>query len=69
MTRRFVDAPTGYRCTAAITLKDGSTAQCGRWAANKGQMLCTQHYKIQAARPASGLAQELKTLPNYPPST
>ncbi len=28
--RTFTDAPIADRCTATITLSDGSTAQCGR---------------------------------------
>lgn len=46
MTRHFVDAPTAERCTATITLKDNSTAQCGRH--RKVGELCTQHAKIAA---------------------
>ncbi len=46
MPRRFIDAPTEFRCSAAITLKDGSGAQCGRYAKVDG--LCTQHARIKA---------------------
>lgn len=45
MTRRFVDAPAATRCTATITLKDGSAAQCGRH--QKVGTLCTQHSKME----------------------
>jgi hypothetical protein len=43
---RFIDAPAEVRCTATITLRDKSTAQCGRRAMHTGEMLCTQHYKL-----------------------
>lgn len=39
--RVFVDAPLDQRCTATITLKDGSAAQCGRY--RKIGTLCRQH--------------------------
>lgn len=42
--RQFIDAPTDTRCTATITLKDKSTAQCGRGAKLGG--LCKQHAKM-----------------------
>lgn len=48
MTRRFVDAPQDCRCTATITLRDKSTAQCGR-KATEGD-LCTQHARIEDRR-------------------
>ena len=46
--RRFVDAPSECRCGAIITLRDGTTAQCGRYinrdyAYITAQGLCTQH--------------------------
>lgn len=41
MKRRFRDAPQQQRCTATITLRDKSEAQCGRYAKVKG--LCRQH--------------------------
>lgn len=42
--RVFVDAPNADRCTAEVTLKDGSTSPCGRH--RKIGTLCTQHAKI-----------------------
>lgn len=43
--REFRDAPDAFRCEATITLKDKTTARCGKW--NKpGERLCTQHFKI-----------------------
>ncbi len=46
MTRRFNDALQGERCQAVVTLRDGSTADCGRKSVTGG--LCTQHAKIAA---------------------
>lgn len=45
VTRRFRDALQGKRCSAVVTLKDGSTADCGRGSVVDG--LCTQHKKIK----------------------
>ncbi len=42
--RTFVDAPRDQRCTAIVTLKDGSLADCGRY--RKIGDLCTQHAKM-----------------------
>ena len=39
--RKFIDAPQGERCRAVVTLKDGTTADCGRRAMTGD--LCTQH--------------------------
>lgn len=44
MTHRFIDAPYDQRCAWTITLRDGSTAQCGRHK-TKGQF-CTQHARM-----------------------
>ena len=44
MPRQFIDAPQGSRCTATVSLRDGTTAQCGRHA--KVGTLCTQHAKM-----------------------
>lgn len=52
MPRVFRDAPPWGRCSAAIRMRDGSWAQCGRWrneafARNpQGTTLCTQHIKM-----------------------
>lgn len=50
MKRRFVDAPAPLRCRATVTLRDKTTAQCGRYglreyAANPhvNRLLCEQH--------------------------
>jgi uncharacterized Fe-S cluster-containing protein len=42
--RRFKDAPSVCRCQATVHLKDGTTAQCGRY--RKLGVHCTQHSKI-----------------------
>lgn len=47
MKRRFFDAPAEQRCRWDVTLRDGSTAQCGR--AHVDGVLCTQHAKMRAA--------------------
>jgi len=53
-TRTFRDAPDAFRCTATITLKDKTTARCGKW--NKpGTTLCTQHHKIAAREREQGV--------------
>lgn len=44
MKRRFIDAPYEKRCQANVRLKDGSYAQCGRYAKIDG--LCKQHHKM-----------------------
>ena len=49
---QFIDAPIGQRCEAVITLKDGSTAQCGRY--GKVDSLCRQHAKIASSRATIG---------------
>jgi len=46
MSRQFIDAPYWDRCTAVITLRDGSTADCGRHITDTERKLCTQHAKI-----------------------
>lgn len=46
--RRFIDAPDALRCTAEVTLRDGSTCPCGRY--RKVGTLCTQHAKIEARK-------------------
>lgn len=52
MKREFRDAPAWARCGAAVRLRDGSFAQCGKWrneefARNpRGTSLCTQHMKM-----------------------
>lgn len=45
MSRKFIDAPQHSRCVHTIKLKDGSTAQCGRW--RKVGDYCTQHAKMR----------------------
>ena len=42
--RKFIDAPQGERCKAVVTLKDGTTADCGRHGIRDG--LCEQHARI-----------------------
>ena len=55
--RIFRDAPPWARCSAAVHLRDGSWAQCGRWrnegfARNPaGRALCTQHMKMYCDGP------------------
>ena len=51
--RVFRDAPPWARCKAAIRLKDGSGAQCGRWEnegargnISGGSGFCTQHFNM-----------------------
>lgn len=58
--RRFIDAPEIYRCRATISLKDKSTAQCGRQKAN-GEHYCFQHLdrKRSNAQPAQLKTQEV----------
>lgn len=46
MARRFIDATAEERCEWTVTLRDGSTAQCGR--RHTDGQLCTQHAKIAA---------------------
>ena len=48
MTRTFIDALQHDRCRAVVTLRDKSTADCGRRAVRDG--LCTQHLKMAATR-------------------
>lgn len=56
MRRAFVDAPPYFRCSAAVRLKDGTYAQCGRWM-NEGTRqrtgtiagMCTQHFEMAIA--------------------
>ena len=48
MKRIFVDAPTEMRCEATVTLKDKTTAQCGRY--KKIGCLCTQHSKMKEGK-------------------
>ena len=43
MTRQFIDAPTAERCHAVVTLRDKTTADCGRRAHVGG--LCWQHHR------------------------
>lgn len=52
---RFVDAPTDGRCQFAITLRDHTTAQCGRLA-KTDDGFCTQHARILDSRSAKYLA-------------
>lgn len=55
--RRFIDAPQGLRCKADITLRDGSQAQCGRYAKVDG--LCRQHKRLcdcEYPEPVKGVA-------------
>ena len=44
MTRshRFFDAPHPARCQAMVKLRDGTTAQCGRYR-EWGRRFCWQH--------------------------
>lgn len=51
MSRRFIDAPMELRCYQTITLRDGSRAQCGRYAKHPDG-LCTQHHAM--AQPEGG---------------
>lgn len=46
MARRFIDASAEERCEWTVTLRDGSTAQCGR--RHTDGQLCTQHAKMAA---------------------
>jgi hypothetical protein len=53
MKRAFRDAPPHFRCKAAIRLRDGSWAQCGRWFSegtrergDNGAHLCSQHFEM-----------------------
>lgn len=41
--RIFVDAPAAQRCAAVVTLKDKTTAQCGRRFVVPASKLCKQH--------------------------
>jgi hypothetical protein len=43
--RVFVDASNAERCTAVVTLKDKTTADCGRRSI-KSQRFCWQHGRI-----------------------
>jgi hypothetical protein len=52
--RVFRDAPQSLRCRAVVRLKDGTTAQCGRYGlleyqANPAvnERLCEQHAKMK----------------------
>jgi hypothetical protein len=54
--RVFVDAPDWLRCRATVTLRDKTTAQCGRcysreYARNVAvnDHLCTQHAEMKLA--------------------
>jgi hypothetical protein len=49
---RFRDAPQIARCTYDIRLRDGSGAQCGRYA--KLGSFCTQHARIVESAPQVG---------------
>ncbi len=56
--RVFVDAPDHLRCRATVTLKDGSTAQCGRQSKDKG--FCHQHStSAKAILPVSDLLERI----------
>ena len=44
--RRFVDATADQRCIWTVTLRDGSSAQCGRRKVEGD--LCTQHARMAA---------------------
>lgn len=50
--RRWTDAPPAERCAATVTLRDGTTAQCGRRKV-EGDERCWQH---QRSRPRSAAA-------------
>ena len=58
MTRRiFHDAPAWARCSAAVRMRDGTMAQCGRWRNEsflknpRGTHLCTQHMTMYCDGP------------------
>jgi hypothetical protein len=46
MSRQFIDASQDVRCVAIITLRDKTTADCGRCATDLPRKLCTQHARI-----------------------
>jgi hypothetical protein len=53
--RTFRDAPDWGRCGAAVRMRDGSYAQCGKWRNDEvlrggGDILCTQHWKVPTER-------------------
>jgi hypothetical protein len=60
--RRFVDAHPEKRCKATITLRDKTTAQCGRVGIPWRGGLCTQHEGIARKKdvPTSTLQREEK---------
>lgn len=52
--RRFVDAPMWSRCRATVTLRDKTTAQCGRYGVREymanphvNDLLCEQHANMK----------------------
>lgn len=56
--RKFRDAPDWARCVASVTLRDGTTARCGRyrcdeWSRNpcaqSAAFMCTQHGNMALA--------------------
>ena len=44
--RAYTAAKDNVRCTATITLKDGSKAQCMRAYCGENHKLCLQHLKM-----------------------
>lgn len=48
MKRRFIDAPNPERCAATVTLRDSTTARCGRRATHG--RYCWQHDIGEAKR-------------------
>lgn len=51
MKKRYTDPPERERCTAQITLRDGSTARCGRKKAKRDESYCWQHRNIDMRVP------------------
>lgn len=57
---RFIDASGDRRCLATVTLRDKSTAQCGRSIKVNG--LCWQHEKQRKAnteKPSQSIPREI----------
>lgn len=50
--RRFLDAHPSVRCQWTITLRDKSTAQCGR-STRSGHTYCAQHERMDDAGKAA----------------
>lgn len=57
MARKFIDAPDEQRCVATTTMRDGSTARCGRY--KKVGDLCKQHATQATARDVDVLINAL----------